>query len=105
MIKIWDLRATQDMPIMVLTGHTLAVRRIKFSPYHANLLASASYDMSVYIWDCNTQQAINRFDNHSEFVVGLDFNMFVENQLATASWDKSSAIVNIDDNPKLLQGL
>jgi peroxin-7 len=54
MIKLWDLRATSDMPIMILQGHQLAVRRVKFSPYHANILASASYDMGVIIWDCNT---------------------------------------------------
>ena len=63
---------------MTLTGHTLAVRKIKFSPYHANILASASYDMSTHIWDCNTQRVINKFDNHTEFVVGLDFNLFIE---------------------------
>ena len=53
-IKVWDLRATSDQPIMILTGHTLAVRKIKFSPFHANILASTSYDMSSILWDCNT---------------------------------------------------
>ena len=101
-IKLWDLRATTDSPIMILTGHQLAVRRIKFSPFHANILASASYDMSTIVWDCNIQQPINRFDHHTEFVVGLDFSMFKEGQFATASWDKSVATLRIDDNPKLL---
>lgn len=41
-IKLWDLRSTIESPIMTLTGHKLAVRKIKFSPYHANILASAS---------------------------------------------------------------
>lgn len=89
---------------MTLTGHTLAVRKIKFSPFHANILASASYDMSTQIWDCNSQRVINKFDNHTEFVVGLDFNLFVEKQLATASWDKSVAVFKYDDNPRLLMG-
>ena len=61
-------------------------------------------DMSVLIWDCNTQRPINRFDHHTEFVVGLDFNLFVEKQLATASWDKSCSIFKYDDNPKMLIG-
>ena len=60
--------------------------------------------MSVMIWDCNIQKPINRFDNHSEFVVGLDFNLFVEKQMATASWDKSCAVFKYDDSPKLLMG-
>mmetsp|Transcript_8463 Transcript_8463/g.7833 ORF Transcript_8463/g.7833 Transcript_8463/m.7833 type:complete len:97 (+) Transcript_8463:594-884(+) len=78
LIKLWDLRSTVSSPIMTLKQHQLAVRRVKFSPYHANVLASTSYDMSVLIWDCNTQMPINKFDNHTEFVVGLDFNLFVE---------------------------
>jgi peroxin-7 len=82
----------------------LAVRKIKFSPFHANILASASYDMSVLIWDCNVQRVINKFEQHTEFVVGIDFNLFIEKQLASASWDKSCAVFRYDDNPKLLVG-
>lgn len=98
-IKVWDLRATTNQPIMQLQDHQLAVRRIKFSPYHANVLASASYDMSTIIWDCNTQRPMNRFDHHSEFVVGLDFNMHQEGVLASASWDKSVGVFRIDESP------
>ena len=101
-IKVWDLRSTTEEPIMMLTTHTLPVRRVKFSPYHANILASASYDMSTLIWDCNKQQVVNRFDNHSEFVVGLDFSMFEEGKLASASWDKSVAVFSIEDDPRQL---
>ena len=56
------------------------------------------------IWDCNVQRVINKFDNHTEFVVGLDFNLFAEKQLASCSWDKSCAVFRYDDNPKLLMG-
>jgi len=56
--------------------------------------------MSVMIWDCNTQQPMNRFDHHTEFVVGVDFSMFNEGQFATASWDKTISTLRIDDNPK-----
>eukprot|EP00356_Strombidium_inclinatum_P017028 CAMPEP_0170482438 /NCGR_PEP_ID=MMETSP0208-20121228/2460_1 /TAXON_ID=197538 /ORGANISM="Strombidium inclinatum, Strain S3" /LENGTH=128 /DNA_ID=CAMNT_0010755277 /DNA_START=555 /DNA_END=937 /DNA_ORIENTATION=- len=96
-IKIFDLRARVDQPMMFLTGHTLAVRKVKFSPYHANILASSSYDMSIKVWDCNTQSPINSFDQHSEFVTGLDFNLFVENQIAAASWDKTASVFSIAD--------
>lgn len=60
--------------------------------------------MSVNIWDCNVQRVINKFDNHTEFVVGLDFNLFIEKQLVSCSWDKSVAVFRYDDNPKLLMG-
>jgi peroxin-7 len=41
-IKIFDLRSTLDQPLLVINGHQLAVRKVKFSPYHANTLISAS---------------------------------------------------------------
>jgi peroxin-7 len=83
---------------MILIGHQLAVRKIRFSPYHANIIASSSYDMSIKIWDCNVQRTINQFEHHTEFVTGLDFNLFVENQLASASWDKVCSVFSISDN-------
>ena len=83
---------------MVLVGHQLPVKKIKFSPYHANILASGSYDMSVKIWDCNVQREINQFEQHTEFITGLDFNLFVENELASASWDKCCSIFSIADS-------
>lgn len=102
-LKVWDLRATTDMPIMMLTGHQLAVRKVRFSPFHANILASASYDMSTILWDCNTQQPINKIDNHTEFVVGVDFSLFDQGTLATASWDKTVAVFAIDDDPRVVR--
>lgn len=76
-ICIWDQR-NLERPLQFLTGHTLAVRKVKYSPYFGNILASASYDMTVRIWDLNQQQAPNSatHSHHSEFVVGLDFNLF-----------------------------
>jgi len=56
--------------------------------------------MSTMLWDCNTQQLINKVDNHSEFVVGIDFSLFEEGTLATASWDRTVAVYKIDDDPK-----
>ena len=89
---------------MMLTGHQLAVKKIKFSPFHANIMASTSYDMSVIIWDCNTQRPMNRFDHHTEFVVGVDWSLYQEGLFAAASWDKSVSILNITDSPGQLLG-
>ena len=43
---------------------------------------------------------MNKFDHHSEFVVGVDFSMFREGYFGTASWDKSVGVLKIDDNPR-----
>ena len=36
-----------------------------------------------------------RLDHHTEFVVGIDFNMFIEGQVASCSWDESVAVWNM----------
>jgi len=46
---------------------------------------------------------MNRFDHHTEFAVGLDFNMHQEGVLASASWDKSVSVFRIDDSPQAVK--
>ena len=40
-IRTWDIRNPRA-PVTVLEGHEFAVRRLKCSPHHANVIASAS---------------------------------------------------------------
>jgi hypothetical protein len=41
-------------------------------------------DMSLMLWDTLQENPlIQKFDHHSEFVIGLDFNMFIEGQMAS----------------------
>jgi len=36
-------------------------------------------DMTLKLWDMNAEECLlDSFDHHTEFVVGLDFNIFVE---------------------------
>ena len=91
-IRLWDLR-NPVAPYLVLPGHSLAVRRVRWSPHRADLLGSVSYDMTCCLWSTDAPRPlINRWDHHSEFVVGLDFNLFVPGQIATGSWDGHVAI-------------
>jgi len=105
-IKVWDLRnlnqhgsgtvmggqSSQDSSLCTLSGHGFAVRRVKFSPHDENIIGSVSYDMSLCIWD--TEQGsdnalLEKYEHHSEFVVGLDFNLEMEDELASCSWDET----------------
>ncbi|KAG8444437.1 hypothetical protein GDO86_009568 [Hymenochirus boettgeri] len=45
-LRGWDLRTVRQ-PVFELHGHTYAIRRVKFSPFHANIVASCSYDFTV----------------------------------------------------------
>ena len=60
--------------------------------------------MSVNVWNIENPEAplMNRFEHHTEFVVGLDCNLFVEKQIATCSWDKKTSVFNFDENPTLV---
>ena len=92
-IKLWDLRKIEK-PFCVLAGHKYAVRRIKFSPHHPTMLMSVSYDMSAMFWDymARPNPMLSRYDQHTEFVVGCGFNLFIENLVATASWDEKCCV-------------
>ncbi|KAG2232495.1 WD40-repeat-containing domain protein [Thamnidium elegans] len=101
-IKVWDLRRP-DREVICLPGHEFAVRRVKWSPHRPNILASAAYDMSVRFWDTAAplgQNLIHVHDAHTEFVLGLDFNLYVEGQVATCAWDEK---VNVFVPPPLLR--
>lgn len=89
--------------IATLLGHDYAIRRLAWSPHAADVLATASYDMTCRIWkiDGLAQQpqpppgagiAIPRYtdiyDQHREFVIGLAWSLFEAGVLATASWDQ-----------------
>jgi len=95
-IKIWDLRNPRQ-ELTTLSGHSLAVRRVKCSPHFGGVIASCSYDMSVIIWDTAAprEPLVRRIDHHTEFVQGIDFNLFIEGQIATCSWDQTVDIINV----------
>lgn len=98
-VKLWDCRslstpvaggaqAREDAP--PLLGHEYAVRRVVWSPHRAELLASASYDMTCRVWQ--TAQAapgvLTRIhDQHTEFVAGCAWSLFEAGLLTTCAWD------------------
>lgn len=86
-IKGWDMRSL-DAPLFELYGCASAIRRVKFSPHDANIIASASYDFTSRIWDYNaSSEAMEIITHHSEFNYGLDWNRLTRNQLADCGWD------------------
>ena len=56
--------------------------------------------MSCCLWSTSAPTPlINRFEHHSEFAVGLDFNLFIPGQISTGSWDGHCAVWNIQGQP------
>lgn len=102
-IKIWDLRKL-DAPVKELIGHRHPVRKVKFSPHENSIVGSASYDMNVNIWDLNDAAAPLKFvhQQHTEFAIGLDFNLYNKRQIASCAWDGRALVWNWDqDQPKI----
>lgn len=87
LIKGWDLRYLTN-PLFQLYGCSYAVRRICFSPFNSNILASVSYDHTSRIWDWRqSTESIETINHHSEFNYGLSWSRVFQNQIADCGWD------------------
>ncbi|CAG2109270.1 unnamed protein product [Medioppia subpectinata] len=88
LINVWDIRAPLH-PMHTLSGHTKAVKCVKFSPHRDSVIGSTSYDMTTRLWDINTNNGlVFTSQAHTEFVFALDFNRHVIDQMADCSWDQ-----------------
>lgn len=59
-------------------------------------------DMSVCLWDTVAESSlVHRYEQHTEFVLGVDFNMFAENQLASCAWDEHVCVWRVGEEPRI----
>jgi len=109
-VTVWDCRMVNSaVPDAMqvggllqneMRGHEYAVRKVQWSPHRADLLASASYDMTCRVWSTSaappqpTLRSIH--DLHTEFVVGCAWSLFEEGVLASCSWDCSVHVYRPD---------
>ena len=93
-ISIWDIRRL-DTELCSLHGHVAAVRKLRFSPFSKNFLFSGGYDFCCCLWDINKiatkgndcNPLVHRYHHHTEFVIGLDWNLFHKNLVASCGFD------------------
>ncbi|KAI3630843.1 hypothetical protein MIR68_012278 [Amoeboaphelidium protococcarum] len=109
-VCIWDMRMliqqrqaaaqdpfmmnmTQNSLVRAMPGHQLPARRVKWSPHKRNVVASVGYDMTLRVWNTSMEvPCIYTEQSHSEFVFGVDFNLFKDGEIATCSWDQSALV-------------
>lgn len=57
------------------------------SPHNRSLLASCSYDFTIRTWNINnSRHPLESIEHHTEFVVGLDFNLHLPGQVSITSF-------------------
>ncbi|KAJ1335232.1 coronin-1B/1C/6 [Microdochium nivale] len=80
-------------PIAKLTGHTRKVGQVLFNPAADNILASASGDLTIKLWDINTGSAPLAL-KHSDIVQSLSWNAS-GSMLVTTSRDKKLRVWDV----------
>jgi WD40 repeat protein len=70
-VRLWD--AAQNPPLSTtLAGHTNLVNSTTFSP-DGRIIASASYDQSIRLWDVRSRSPVATLNGHTETVNTLSF--------------------------------
>jgi WD40 repeat protein len=71
-VRLWDTISGQELP-KADEGHTHQVLGVAFSPKDANLLASASADSTVKLWDAARGQELRTLKGHTSMVNAVAF--------------------------------
>ncbi|KAL6913508.1 hypothetical protein FSST1_011268 [Fusarium sambucinum] len=104
-VRTFDIRNPAGGPLSVMQGHEYAVRRLAWSPHSSDTLISASYDMTVRLWNDGSMQQQQQpqgpvmapsigtqmgvMNRHTEFVTGVDWCLFgMGGWVATVGWDE-----------------
>lgn len=109
LVKLWDFTAITGAGTAKVTAkfklnkHTASVMGCSFSP-NGQLLASASLDKTVILWDPSTYAPVQVIDGHSRYVTCCAFSS--DSQfLATGSNDRSVMIWKIVPEHDLISDL
>ncbi|CAK8684356.1 unnamed protein product [Clavelina lepadiformis] len=96
LVKIWQvpdegLSGTLSEPVQVLGGHYSKILCMRYHPLASNLLATASLDMNVLIWNVENDEPALELGGHSEEVLAMEWSTDGK-YLATVSKDSKIRI-------------
>ncbi|KAF3026824.1 Coronin-like protein crn1 [Neopestalotiopsis sp. 37M] len=80
-------------PVAKLTGHSRKIGQVLFNPAAENILASASGDLTIKLWDVGTGQAALSM-KHPDIVQSLSWNA-AGNMMVTTSRDKKLRVWDV----------
>ena len=97
-ITLWDI--VEDRRLMILRGHSEAVRSIAFSPKQ-DILASGSSDDTIKLWQFSDGQEFMSLEGHVATVLSVAFSPD-GTMLASGSRDRSVKVWNVADGTEIM---
>jgi histone-binding protein RBBP4 len=89
-LQILDVRQASNTEASVQTqGHTDAINALAFNPASEFVLATASGDKTIGLWDLrNLKDKLHSLEGHADSVTSLAWHPFEEAILGSGSYDR-----------------
>jgi WD40 repeat protein len=101
-IEVWNLDVVDALePNCKLEGHKDAVLGLSWNKKQTNLMASASADKQVRLWDLNQTTSVREFSIHENKVQQVAWNPAEESILLSASFDQTVALFDCRNPEKI----
>ncbi|KAI9302402.1 hypothetical protein BJ944DRAFT_167359 [Cunninghamella echinulata] len=108
-IMIWNIpeEYPEDLeqvdPVSKLSGHQRKVGQVVFHPTADNVLASASTDLTIKLWDIEKGQEKQEITGHTEIIQSVAWN-YNGSLIATTCRDKRLRIFDVRSNKVVQEG-
>lgn len=89
-------------PMLREGSHTDAVMGLAWNREHRHLLASASADATVKLWDINARSVVHTFTHHTDKVQSVAWNPAEDTIMATGSFDRTIAVLDATSVSRVL---
>ncbi|KAJ2955609.1 hypothetical protein NQZ79_g8410 [Umbelopsis isabellina] len=90
-------------PVLKLSGHGRKVGQVLFHPTANNVLASASTDLTIKLWDIEKGQERQEITGHNEIIQCMAYN-YNGSLMATTCRDKKLRIFDLRSNKVIQEG-